>query len=715
MLNLFDFKQQHLLKCIVVLTVLLAFTCKIKARPNYLSENNETAIIKNYTLPDQNDISENAIERRKRFVILQTARPTEYRDRVIHIDKNKKGSVDGKSIIPIASALLEMDTQNKEAKDIILAAMEYRKRDSMFTKLRASQVFCHFYDIFTQDEISRFKKEMVKYHQFFGYGTENHIAMKRIAGLLFGQTFPDVEFRHALTGAQVMTECMSYMQRYGRAVYGSSNSEFLSHIYFPVHMEVWAAAWQYARNPIARLMAKATMDWLFANAALNFGHRFVNGPLQRGSYGGIEKYRKHALSRLLWVYGADTEELFEELSKARMPAPVISIAMTDYMPHEAIRNILAKRVKLPFSIRQACANKAYLGKFYQNAIVTEKFPRKYPHKKSFFRTVYIGENYAMGGGNLRIAHEIFSSQPTTIAFTASWQSEHPYNYLLAVHPYWFTKKTWSKKEKKWGFGKNISNKEKIEGSYFMDEDLFGFSPCFQMVQKENAAVLLYYIPKIDPFKDYHQKGGSASDRLTELIQECFIYIPKSVEKREQTDNGFFIRDGNTYIAVIPFSPEAKWKESVRKHFIRIGIPGELTGFAIEMGDQNEYASLEQFKAKFSRHQLDLTHLKTNRIVRYTSTRGHSLTIRHTGFDTGLPESTINGSSVNFENYPTIESPYVSSGNYVLDVCDGKSGFTVDWSKEYPSYAYYLVKDGKKESVRRVWVKNGKVKERYFDE
>ena len=47
---------------------------------------------------------------------------------------------------------------------------------------------------------------------------------------------------------------------------------------------------------------------------------------------------------------------------------------------------------------------------------------------------------------------------------------------------------------------------------------------------------------------------------------------------------------------------------------------------------------------------------------------------------------------------------------MLDVNDGKSGFQVDWHKEYPSYSFYRFEEGKKKEYRRVWVNNRKVKE-----
>jgi len=649
---------------------------------------------------------------RKRLVVSRTAADPAVLNQLRKASGRKPGQLNGKHVLPMAAAVLQIHHDNKDAKKVILVSAPYRHEEQMFTKIRAAQAFLHFRDVFTQDEVLRIEKAMATYPGFFGYGTENHIAMRRISGLLFGQSFPDAKFSHGLLGRQVAQECTAYMQRYGRAVYGGSNSEFLSHVYFPVHMEAWADAWQYARDPVARLMAQAMLDWFFSNAALNFQHGFVNGPIHRGSYGGIDKFRKHALSRLLWMYGADTGETLEEVSKAQMPASVIALALTEHMPQEAIRSLLSKRVRLPYSIRQACANTGYISGFCENKVVPRKASFRFPYAKSLFRTVYVHENYAMGGGNLRITREEFSAVPTSIAFTASWRSTHPQNYLLVAHPYWFTKKKWGKEEAKWGFGEKMGSKEQTGETYVMDHDPFGFSPCLQTVQQENAAVLFYHIPKTDPLKDYHPKGGSASERLEQLIQEVFVYIPRSVDQRERTSHGFFVRAGNAYAALLPFSAEAKWKESARRDFVRIGIPGEFTGLAVEMGDRNEYGSFEDFMSRFDRSRLDLSGIRTGRTVRYVSTRGHVLTIRHTGFGTGLPESSINGTPVSFDTYPVIESPYLSSADYVLDVNDGSQGFTVDWRSDYPAYAYYRLEGGTRtRSVyRRVWVENGTVKD-----
>jgi|GEM_PF-3559442 len=660
--------------------------------------------LREYPLYERNACSVAVLSERKIFLLNRVRENVLAQDLLNKALKRNDDQVNGKHLIPYACAMLQKDRKNKKAKQIILKAMQYRQKDNMFTKMRAAQAFFQYNNIFTKEEREKFKQEMTTYIGFFGYGTENHIAMKRIAGLLFSESFPECGFKHAMTGQQVRDECIKYIQKYGRAMYGSSNSEFLSHIYFPVNMEVWTDAWQYSKDPKVHLMAQAILDWFFANAAVNYGHGFVNGSIHRASYGGVDKYKRHALSILLWLFGGE----YTEICMGKFPPSIISLVMTDYLPHEAIRNILAEKIKLPYTITQTCANKGYLSKFYQNIIVKENTTWQFPYKKSLFRNTYIHGQYAMGGGNLRMALEEFISIPTSLAFTASWQSTDRFNYLLATHPYWFTKKKWG--DKKWGFGNNIKNKNKVKNTYFLDDDMFGFSPFMQMVQKENAAVLFYNIPKKDPFSNYHQKGGSASDRLEELIQECFLYIPETVDERIHEMGMFFIREGKTYIAIIPFSTKADWKESLRKNFFRIGIPGELTGFAIEMGDQKEYGDFEGFKNQFSRNQLELSLLHTNHCAQYHSTRGHVLSLRHTGFNTGLPDASIQGKKINWQKYPTLDSPYVSVKDYVLNVNDGVSGFLVDWSRKYPVYSYYRFKGGKKEFYKKLWVEDGAIKE-----
>ena len=76
---------------------------------------------------------------------------------------------------------------------------------------------------------------------------------------------------------------------------------------------------------------------------------------------------------------------------------------------------------------------------------------------------------------------------------------------------------------------------------------------------------------------------------------------------------------------------------------------------------------------------------------YQTSRGHVLDLRHQAADDvsdsdrsgWLPDASINGVPLDFDRWPTCESPYVSCRDRVLDVNDGRQGFTIDWQGDLP--------------------------------
>jgi hypothetical protein len=108
-----------------------------------------------------------------------------------------------------------------------------------------------------------------------------------------------------------------------------------------------------------------------------------------------------------------------------------------------------------------------------------------------------------------------------------------------------------------------------------------------------------------------------------------------------------------------------------------------------VGDAAEYESFVQFQKAVSKADLDTSRLTTDRSARYQSTRGHELSIQHNP-DDWRPHATVNGVSLDYDTWPTCESPYVTCREGVMDVNDGSQGFTVDWQGELPEYRYYDV-------------------------
>jgi hypothetical protein len=62
--------------------------------------------------------------------------------------------------------------------------------------------------------------------------------------------------------------------------------------------------------------------------------------------------------------------------------------------------------------------------------------------------------------------------------------------------------------------------------------------------------------------------------------------------------------------------------------------------------------------------------------------------------------------VDLHAWPIFESPYASCRDRVLDVNDGRQGFTVDWRGALPEYRYYDIVDGERVMTRREWIEDG---------
>jgi hypothetical protein len=124
-----------------------------------------------------------------------------------------------------------------------------------------------------------------------------------------------------------------------------------------------------------------------------------------------------------------------------------------------------------------------------------------------------------------------------------------------------------------------------------------------------------------------------------------------------------------------------------------------------VGDRAEYGSADAFAEKIGNRPLDVSRLSTAKEIRYTSTRGAALRLQ---FVPGgaFPKAWIDGMPLDFDQWPVCESPFVTCRNGVLDANDGKRGFTVDWSGEYPVYTYYDLEGGRKKTTGVEWLDHG---------
>jgi hypothetical protein len=603
----------------------------------------------------------------------------------------------GKQTHPIVLARLATGTADEACKRYLARSAGYRAKDSMFGMSSLAGIYCRYEDQLPEDVRQTIRDQVLTYPHFLGGGTENHVTMKRAAGLLFGERFPDDTFHHDISGRELAFVCKDYVRNYGQRVYASSLYEYLSPVYFGVHLHPWLHVAECSKDDEMRLMARALADWLMIDLAINTHHGVSIPPVLRDRgmlHTGHPKLNHHKLSAtqaiawLFWGQGVRNAVPRELVN----PTVMSEVLAAEYVPHPAIRHLGAKHVGLPYMLRQARTSKRFLEPSYVN-------PHGYPEMRAepefgpntprnHVRSVYVSEDYALGTGNFR--ENILDPQlRTNVPFGAVWRSPDANCSLVVGHPYFYPDKPVGP----WG------------GT--SPEDMWsGTSPFQQTVHWENTAIVLFDIPDRDPYAGTNFRWGAPIMKPVKPrekpIQSCFAYFAGTVDQRVQTDAGFFLREGDVYVAIRPLAEGAQWNMSKMDGYDRLDMPGAVTGCVVEIGDKSEYGSFEAFQQRVSESDLDTSRLTSDKRVSYVSSRGHRLAIQF-NHDDWLPHASVNGEALDFDAWPICESPYVTCRDRVLDVHDGRQGFTIAWRGDSPVYTYFDIVDGKRHVTGREYI------------
>jgi hypothetical protein len=574
------------------------------------------------------------------------------------------------------------DQANAEALAYIPVGLGFRSKGDTFGKSALSRIFCQFGHCLPEETKQQIFDEVTTYDGWLTGGTENHIAMRRTAGFLFGEAFPEAQFQHGLKGSELAEVCLLYMRAYGRALFRNSMVEFLSPIYHAVHTSAWLNIYEFAKDPNAKQCARAILDWMFADLAANSHHSIIIPPAARAKGIVTDSYQLSTVRSntqwTAWLYwgAGNIESSLKAVAGTDTweKSPLSLHSVSNYVPELVVRNLGAKRIATPYSLLQARANREVMEPPSLNAF-GKKAPvhHNQPNRAYCTRSVYVNRNYAIGAG-ARVADIEEGTIRHAHAFGVIWRDTAPRNWMFFVHPYWYP-----------------TRPHEETGEPLGVDDWAGTSPFLQMVHWENSAVLLLDLPDRDPY--FGKARGTnpkwISDRAERPFHCLNAYIPETVEEVKENEDGFFLRAGDVFIGIRGIGGKNGWGQSKQKGYRKLVIEGDAIGAAVEVGDQVEYGSLERFRERVAAADLDLSNLTTRKQVRYTSTRGHELDIRHNAED-WRPIASVNGAHLDFDKWPTCESPYLSCRDGIMNVNDGKSGFTVDWHGDWPEYTYYDV-------------------------
>ncbi len=610
---------------------------------------------------DQPD--EAAFQRRAQFYIRQTAERDG--DEMVDWFNRTEFFQDGrgdphKYAMPVVIARLYMDPTDEVALRLYRFLMEVDKLKSdrglyHFSAFQRTRLFFQMKDDLPDDVVdSNIYDSRNYFHIMRSGGTENHQFMSRCSGYVWAEyldeRFPDEGFdEHKEWLADWVTGRAEQFYTIGQGEYDSStyiafSAASLSNIY------------DFARDETMRDTARATLDWLAAAYARKCFHGINIGPEARGfsrepvgtvnvkpTFPGTEPllYSQTGThtdwTAWLW-WGNSARGVWMDRKHVEVNRyPTLNVALSDYRPHRVIRNIATKNVPMPYEARGSKSN----------------YPGTEGNKDQ--EILFFNDNYAMGTlyspeRGVRTSGTIL---PQTSMFKAALLDDRDVMVFGASNGY--------------------------HGGF----PLAGRSPFDQYHQARDAAINICYVAD---HEDVRRRGDA--DRISE---RSILGAPVAAGDPARRDGWFFWQVGKAYLAARPLNGEAEFgtlEDQRDNGYHWLISPGKLTGWVVQLGQQPEYETLEDFQsAVLEKCDLDLSEFESGRTVSFTSLRGDELKIRHTGGPGGRPDAWTNGEQLDYEDWPVFDSPYVRQDLHsgALELNDGVEKLTIDFSGSRPKY------------------------------
>ncbi|MGV3663584.1 MAG: hypothetical protein ACO1TE_25670 [Prosthecobacter sp.] len=606
----------------------------------------------------------------------------------------------GKQSLRVDLARLMRHPQDEEAWKNVELVAPFDGKSAHFTKIMLAYTYGKHKDVLPPGMLEVLRRQAESYEEFLGTGTENHIAMQRVAGSIFGAAFPEMKTAYGISGRELEDLTLEWMPRYAKAVYATSMKEYLSMIYLGVHNEIWLTAAQYGPTENSRAIGQAMLDWIWADLAVNTHLSQTLPPSTRAKlmldHSAPMIHPSTHAQWLAWLYWGDLRS-----RPGSDPLPPVAAAMskktksskmkegnegyqtaiipsiTELSPNEVIRNLGAKKVALPYMLLQSRAHGSFVGAMATNPFLKHKDKPEAEITRNHLRSAYIARDYSIGAGYFRKDDSGDNEQYMHLLPSAiTYRSADLLNSIFVSHPYWYA-------------GEPHGNKDEASKVFGLDCWL-GKSPFEQSVHWENTVIHLFNIPDEDPYVAAAKPKEAAKwtdSRLKSPLKKVCVYVPESIDETRQTPWGWVLREGNVFISLRPVNTTTTTWEActndVQKGYKRLILEGSLIGLVVEVGDAAEHGTFDAFTAKVG----NATPQLAGKRLDHTSTRSIPFSLQYDD-SSWFPKASVKGAPLDFENWPVCESPYVTSRNGVLDVNDGKNGFTVTWQGDKPAYAAY---------------------------
>ena len=533
--------------------------------------------------------------------------------------------------------------------------------------------FLYMYgDQLTAEQLQHLKSQLlIRAHDLLSHGTENHAIMRVASGYLICQYFPGEIWTDAAgktrTSEEMMAEQKKLLLKRGQGFFRAGNNEVLSSTYIVPNVYPLLSLYDFAKDPEVRNVGEALTLYHLSELAVNDFDGFVIPPFNRencqqekhGAPPGSPGSRYAPVAQyLMWLYWRQNQPLAEDLALGAEPPFDVQLALSNWTPPPVI-NRIATGEGVPYAVRSSIPSFGHWGTGLPDETL---------------RSVWRDRDFAIGATAMqRLCPDQFFLDYDL--FGIVWSSQHRFNYLECYQPYWRS----NSGEETWTHGVT--------------------SPFQQMAHHKNTAIILFNIPKEDPWA---RRGEARFTTLRDkhyeqLLQVAQCRFPKTVDELIVDDDWYFLREGDVYIGIRVLRPGSILKTDLLgggvDDFNVIKSYAATTGFLFEVGTRQARGDFNSFRAKLKTNPLSIDWNKLQ--AKYRNTDGDQIEMQ---YNTDLSENSdheakiaaqvkINNVPLDLATWPLTESPEVNLKNSVLEIGQSPDRILVDWRQDTPKITH----------------------------
>lgn len=501
-------------------------------------------------------------------------------------------------------------------------------------------------------------------------GTENFVNMLRTSGYLLAQRGLKLNLPHANQRLQEKERWLHYKAHH---TYRMGVSEWDSSTYTIYNLIGWLNLYDFAQDENIKKAAKAVLDYYASAIALKYTYGVYGGAEQRG---GAVKSFASGTDFLGWLWFSEyiptnpdflkwapyIQLIHPATSSYRPPQEAILLARKNYNQTSYYQNVKGNyglsRLEIPeifyidrtYTLGTALVNNG-------EQVVNWKLV-SYPQKSESALVVtgsnsYLNTNHKNGVGK------------------TSFDRYVQYRNIIAQLTYIPNKlKPEFRKQKFRNFLSGTINK----------------IPCGNTCKHQLRSQLNSFIPVVK----YPVKKVKGKYQVSNYIS--YPSEAKIVQKQEI----YFLELNQTYAAIYAFPNQKNLQPKITKNrnYLEVSAPlGTLAGFIMEVGNQYEHQSFEQFQSTIlAKAKLDLTKTSQGKL-KYLDSQGNAIAI---DYQSSKSQATwkVNNKKIDFNYAKLYQGDNLEVKNQVLKLKSKDSIYQIDYQNKIPIFSTFTTKTNK---------------------